>query len=73
METTEEKIRRLPYDLQKEVADFVDFLLTKHNAKIEKKLSFEWVGGLKEYRDKYTAVELQEQASNLLMPTTNKE
>lgn len=49
MKTVEEKIRRLPHDLQEEVADFVDFLLIKHKIKTDKKLSFEWVGGLKEY------------------------
>ena len=63
METVEEKIKRLPDDLQKEVVDFVDFLLIKHKVKTDKKLSFQWVGGLKEYRDKYTSVELQEKAS----------
>lgn len=63
METIEEKIKRLPPNLQNEVIDFVDFLLTKRNTIAKKKLSFDWIGGLREYRDKYTSVELQEKAS----------
>lgn len=30
MQTLEEKIRRLPPDLAKEVEDFIEFLLAKH-------------------------------------------
>jgi len=63
METIEEKIKRLPPNLQNEVIDFVDFLLTKRNTIAKKKLSFDWIGGLREYRDKYTSVELQGKAS----------
>jgi len=61
----EEKLKMLPTDLQNEVIDFIDFLLNKHSQKIHRKnqIKFDWIGGLKEYRDKYTSVELQKKAS----------
>jgi len=65
MENIEEKIKLLPANLQKEVIDFIDFLLAKHCQihQGKKKLSFDWIGGLKEYRSQYTAVDLQKKAS----------
>lgn len=59
MEAVEEKIKKLPPDLKKEVEDFVDFLLQKVKKKTRRKLKLDWAGGLKEYRDKYTSLELQ--------------
>jgi len=50
-------IRQLPPELQKEVEDFVLFLLEK-KANKRKKESFlkqDWAGGLKEYRNIYTS------------------
>jgi Uncharacterized conserved small protein len=58
----EEKIKKLPPELHKEVEDYVDFLLQKTEKKTGKKLGLEWIGGLKEYRDKYTSLELQKKA-----------
>ena len=58
----EEKIKKLPPELHKEVEDYVDFLLQKTEKKPGKKLGLEWLGGLKEYRDKYTSLELQKKA-----------
>ncbi len=65
MENVEEKLKMLPMDLQNEVMDFIDFLLTKHGQKIQRKkqIKFDWIGGLREYRDQYTSVELQKKAS----------
>ena len=37
--------------------------LAKKKVRGEKKPTFDWVGGLKEFRDEYTSVELQEKAS----------
>ncbi|MCS7164080.1 MAG: DUF2281 domain-containing protein [Thermodesulfovibrio sp.] len=62
METLQEKIKRLPPDLQKEVSDFVDFLLEKRKRESRGKLTLSWKGKLKEYREKYTSVELQKKA-----------
>jgi mRNA-degrading endonuclease RelE of RelBE toxin-antitoxin system len=55
----EEKIKRLPPNLQKEVMDFVDFLLEREERKPKRKPTLRWVGALKHLRDKYTSVELQ--------------
>ncbi len=63
METTiVKKIRQLPPKLQEEVIDFIDSLLSQKNSKREKKPNLEWIGGLKAYRDQYTALELQNKA-----------
>ena len=59
-----EKIRDLPLELQEEVIHFIDFLRTKKSSKRKKKPSLEWIGGLKAYRDEYTALELQKKASD---------
>lgn len=62
MATIEDKIKRLPPHLQREVEDFVECLLdTKARAK-HGKLRLTWAGGLRELRDKYTSVELQKKA-----------
>ncbi len=59
-----EKIRELPPELQEEVINFIDFLRTKKNSRCKKKPNLEWIGGLKAYRDQFTARELQEKASD---------
>lgn len=59
-----EKIRKLPPELQEEALHFIDFLLTKKNPKRKKKPNLKWIGGLKAYRDQYTALELQKKASD---------
>jgi len=64
MEKIEEKIKKLPPELQKQVLDFIDFLLQKKVKKKKKKLKFKWIGGLKELRDKYTSVSLQHKISD---------
>ena len=59
-----EKIKELPPELQEEVIHFIDFLRTKKSSKRKKKPSLEWVGGLKAYRDQFTALELEKKASD---------
>ncbi len=59
MPTLEEKIRALPPELQREVEDFLDSLLSKHTSIPKKPMKLDWRGGLKELRDKYTSVQLQ--------------
>ena len=58
------KFNQLPPSLRKEVIDFIDFLLTQKVSKRKKKLKLDWAGGLKEYRDQYTALELQKETLN---------
>jgi hypothetical protein len=63
MENIDNKLKQLPQNLQNEVIDFIDFLLSKKTHKKHKKPHLHWIGGLKEYRDKFTALELQKKAS----------
>ncbi len=63
----ERKINMLPDDLKQEVLHFIDFLLTRRKsekAKQAKQLDFSaWEGALSEFKDEYTSVELQHQAT----------
>ncbi len=52
-------IKELPPDLRKEVYDFADYLKVKRK---QKKLRMSWAGGLREFRDQYTSLELQKKA-----------
>ena len=61
METLEQKIKHLPPDIYQEATDFINFLLRKRS-KTRKKLRLNWAGAIKEYRDKFTSVELQKKA-----------
>ena len=62
MKTLEEKIKALPPELQKEVEDFVEFLLNTKVHRKQKKLRLTWAGALREFRDQYTSLELQRKA-----------
>ncbi|RKY70343.1 MAG: hypothetical protein DRQ14_09120 [Candidatus Latescibacterota bacterium] len=62
MQTLEELIDQLPPELQREVRDFAEFLLEKHRRRPRRRLRLDWAGGLKEYRDQYTSLELQKKA-----------
>jgi len=55
------KIRKLPEDLKREVLDYMEFLLKKHQVKksVAKKFNFDWEGGLSGIREEFTSVELQ--------------
>ncbi len=57
-----ELVRELPPDAQKVARDFVEFLLVKHRQKANRKLRQDWAGALRDYRDQYTALELQRKA-----------
>lgn len=64
MESINEKFNQLPPNLQIEVLDFVDYLLSKKTYfKKATRPKLTWVGGLKEYSQKYTSTELQKLAS----------
>ena len=54
-----EKLKQLPPECHKEVIHFIDSLLIKKVSKRKKKPKLDWIGGLEEYRDQYTALELQ--------------
>ena len=57
-----EKFNQPPPDLQEKVIKYIDSLLAKKELRRKKKLKLDWVGGLKEYRAQYTALELQKEA-----------
>ncbi len=55
----EEKIRKLPPNLRKEVEEFIEGLM-EHPARSKKgQPQLKWRGALRDLRDKYTSVELQ--------------
>jgi hypothetical protein len=62
MERLEEMVKELPPGLQREVGDFVQFLIDREKRKVGKKLRQDWAGALRDYRDQYTSLELQRQA-----------
>lgn len=60
--TIEEMIKKLPPELQKDVFDYVEFLLEKRARKKGRRLRQDWAGALRDYRDQYTSLELQKKA-----------
>ena len=62
MESIEELMEKLPPDLQQEVRDFARFLVEKKAKPKRKKLRLTWAGGLREFRDQYTSLELQKKS-----------
>ena len=62
MKSLDEMIRQLPPEFQQEVRHFAEFLLDKKGRRGGRKLRLNWVGGLREFRNQYTALELQEMA-----------
>ena len=67
-----EKFDQLPPDLQEKVIKCIDSLLTQKELRDKKKLKLDWVGGLKEYRDQYTALELQKAAVEWMDKSTRR-
>ncbi|NQT52480.1 DUF2281 domain-containing protein [bacterium] len=62
MKTLEQMIQSLPPQLQEEVRDFAQFLLDREVSRPGQKLRLSWAGGLREFRDRFTAVDLQKNA-----------
>jgi hypothetical protein len=58
----EELLKELPPDFREEVRDFVESLLEKRSKKIGRTLRQYWAGGLSDYQDQYTSLELQQKA-----------
>jgi hypothetical protein len=58
----EELIKTLPPEAQVEVRDFVEFLAAKRVPKAGRPLRQDWAGALRDYRQQYTALELQRRA-----------
>ena len=63
----EMKVQRLPDVLRREVLDYMEFLLKKHNSTKSKakKFRFDWEDALSGMRGEFTSVELQHRALEL--------
>ncbi|MFC1714309.1 DUF2281 domain-containing protein [Candidatus Poribacteria bacterium] len=62
MKTLEELIKELPPELRQEVHDFASFLVERRGQPKQEKLRMTWAGGLREFRDQFTSLELQKKA-----------
>ena len=62
VKTLDEVIEQLPPDLQREVQDFAQFLLDRETRPKQRKLRQSWAGGLREFRDQFTSLDLQKKA-----------
>jgi hypothetical protein len=62
MKTLDEVVRQLPPELQREVRDFAELLLRRHTPPTQKRLRLSWAGALREFRDQFTSLELQQKA-----------
>jgi hypothetical protein len=58
----EDLIRKIPPEFQKEIRDFVLFLLEKRTKKTGGKLRQDWAGSLRDFRGQYTSLALQKKA-----------
>ena len=56
------KLQEMPDDMKLEALQFVEVLHKRHVGNAKGKLRMDWAGGLKEYRDKYTSLELQKKS-----------
>ena len=55
-------VNNLPPHFHKEVKDFVENLMQKKDRKTSTTLCQDWAGALKDYKNKYTSLELQKKA-----------
>jgi len=62
MKGIDDLLKELPVELQPEVEDYIRSLLEKRKKKAGVKLRQDWAGGLREFREQYTALELQKKA-----------
>jgi hypothetical protein len=61
VKTLEEMIRELPPELRQEVKDFIRSLLRRRREPAPT-LRQDWGGALKDYRDRFTALDLEQKA-----------
>ena len=57
-----DKVRRLSEDKQLKVLSFVEAIAVDMREEPKRRLRLDWSGGLREYKDRYTSVELQKKA-----------
>ncbi len=61
MDTLLEIYNRLPPELQREMVDYAQYLSQKSMSITKKKMQFNWVGAIRDFRGQYTSLELQKQ------------
>lgn len=64
MKPLKELIEHLLPEEQREVRAYVEFLLTKRQARPRRQPQFGWAGALKDLRGQFTSVELQHQLAH---------
>lgn len=62
MKSLKELIKELPPQLQNEVREYAQYLVDTKVKPKRKYLRMDWAGGLREYRDQFTSLELQKKA-----------
>jgi hypothetical protein len=55
-------LRELPPESQAEVRDFVESLIKKRQRKSSEHLRQNWAGGLEDYREQFSSLELQKES-----------
>jgi capsule polysaccharide export protein KpsE/RkpR len=63
----EEIVNQLPPASQAEVIRFASSLLEKRKKKSDRKLNQTWAGGLSDFKDQYTSLELQKKAMDWMI------
>jgi len=62
MKELDEVLAQLPPELRREVEDFARFLLERRKRPKQRRLRQSWAGGLREFRDRFTSLDLQRKA-----------
>jgi hypothetical protein len=62
MKSLEELIKELPPQLQNEVREYAQYLVETKVKPKRKYLRMDWAGGLREYRNQFTSLQLQKKA-----------
>ncbi|RJP76963.1 MAG: DUF2281 domain-containing protein [Candidatus Zixiibacteriota bacterium] len=63
-EIIQKKLAQLPEQARREALDYIEYLLQKYGTQAGKRgFRFDWEGGLEEYKDRFTSVELQHKAT----------
>jgi len=62
MTRLEQLVKELPPELHRAAEDFLESLLAKQSRKRKAALKLDWRGGLRDFKDRYTSVELQHKA-----------
>lgn len=64
MDTTMRKIETMPADVQREVLDFAQFLMSRRRPRQQgKPLKQDWAGALHEFKGQFTSLTLQQKAN----------